>query len=385
MVSKENKSLRKNNSNVILKTIFNEERISRKDLAAKTGLTTGAISKIVAELLDSGIICETGLDKASKRLGGPTPVFLGINENKYYVLTIHIGLTTLVMGISNLNAHIITKKHLALAKIQSLSELQTLIAQTFLEQKKAYELTDQQILAVGLSIGGSIDKEGVVHYDDLAFLNKANLREALEDLLGLPVYQENVIRALTHGEYWFGQAKKCDNFALVYTGGIAAALICLEGRIIDGQQGMAGFIPYEYALRQDNFMNKLVMLKKARDYYRAEASGLLHELCPSADELTEAHIRQAAALGEGYCADMLRQYGRQVGETLASITNLINPEKIILYNTEEISAMEQSIIYATLDQLCYCPANKPIIHMKNARTDTFLIGTASLAIRKIFD
>lgn len=377
--------MRRGSSNVILKTIFAEKKISRKDLAVKTGLTTGAVSKIVAELLDSGLICEIGLDKGSKRLGGPTPVFLGINEDKYDVLTIHIGTTTMVIGISNLNANILSVKHLSLTKIKDLSDLLTLIKQTFMEQKKKCRLSDQQILAVGLSIGGNVDKEGIVHYDEIAFLNNIDLKSALEDILGLPVYQENVIRALAHGEYWFGKARECDNFALVYTGGIAAALICLKGRIIEGLHGAAGFLPYDYALAHDNFMNKLVMLKKAREYHAQETESILQTICPSVADLTEAHIRQAAAEGDKYCIEMLQQYGRQVGEMLAMIINLIDPEKIILYNTEEISEIEKSVMFAALEPLCFNASARPEIYIENARADDFLIGTASLAIQKIFD
>ena len=52
-------SLRRQNRTNVLNSILNHEAIDRTQLAAETGLTTTAITRITRELIDAGIL-ETG-------------------------------------------------------------------------------------------------------------------------------------------------------------------------------------------------------------------------------------------------------------------------------------------------------------------------------------
>ena len=66
---------KEHNTRLVLKTIYNQDRISRADIARATRLTKTTVSSIVADLIHEGLVEETGLGTSD---GGKPPILLSV-------------------------------------------------------------------------------------------------------------------------------------------------------------------------------------------------------------------------------------------------------------------------------------------------------------------
>ena len=51
-----NRTLRRRNRSVLLSTLFLDGPLTRQDLARRTGLSQAAVSIVIAELIDEGLV-----------------------------------------------------------------------------------------------------------------------------------------------------------------------------------------------------------------------------------------------------------------------------------------------------------------------------------------
>ena len=70
--------MKQNNVSVVLNAIRRHGAISRKDLAAITGLTAATITNIVGEIYKEDLLIELGEGESG---GGRKPIMIGINPN----------------------------------------------------------------------------------------------------------------------------------------------------------------------------------------------------------------------------------------------------------------------------------------------------------------
>ena len=74
---------RAHNKRLVLRTIYQNPDTSRADVARATGLTRTTVSHIVAELIDEGLIEETGRGPS---MGGKPPVLLNVSAGSRNVV-----------------------------------------------------------------------------------------------------------------------------------------------------------------------------------------------------------------------------------------------------------------------------------------------------------
>jgi DNA-binding MarR family transcriptional regulator len=64
---------KEHNRNLVLKTIFSHENISRADIARMTNLTRSTVSDIVSDLIDGELVSEIGVGQSQV---GKNPILL---------------------------------------------------------------------------------------------------------------------------------------------------------------------------------------------------------------------------------------------------------------------------------------------------------------------
>src|SRR5215470_14917206 len=84
------RDLRRENRSVLLWSLYFSQPRSRQELSQATGLSLASVSNVMRELLDEGIVIETGSVDSD---GGRPRVMLGMNPEYGYVIGVDVGET----------------------------------------------------------------------------------------------------------------------------------------------------------------------------------------------------------------------------------------------------------------------------------------------------
>ena len=80
--------IRSRNASAMLRLIWEEQQISRADIARRSGLSRSTVSAIVEVLLGTGVIREAGAGDSS---GGRRPIILEFDEHARALVGVDIG------------------------------------------------------------------------------------------------------------------------------------------------------------------------------------------------------------------------------------------------------------------------------------------------------
>jgi len=75
------------NINLVLKTVYQLGDTSRADVARITGLTRATVSDIVAQLIEDGLLEETGIGSSA---GGKPPILLSLRDNARQLISLDL-------------------------------------------------------------------------------------------------------------------------------------------------------------------------------------------------------------------------------------------------------------------------------------------------------
>src|SRR5690242_5770472 len=204
--------------------------------------------------------------------------------------------------------------------------------------------TNTEIRSVGVSCGGPLDRSfGIIQRPpNLSTWDNVPIRTILQDEFGVPCALENDADAGAMAEHRFGAGRGCEHLIFLTLGtGVGAGLI-LNGQIYRGAVSLAGEIGhvrltetgpnrYDKAGSVEGWASGAGMALHAPDTIRAamaavETTLLAHSL----PAVTARDIGIAVAQGDIVAARIVEQTGRRLGEALAVLVDILNPERIIM-------------------------------------------------------
>src|SRR4030065_748741 len=228
---------KEHNRNLVLKTIFEHESISRAEITGVKSLSRTTVSDIVADLLEEGLVSEIGVGSS---LGGKTPILLSLVEDSRYLIGLELARNQFRDVIVNLRGK---TREMVTLPMNSKNSCEALAL--------VYEILDRLIKAscfplVGIGIG----TPGLVNINEGTVINSVNLdwkdlplARLMEERYHLPVYVLNDSQAAAMGEYTYGKNHSSDSNLVVINArhGIGAGII-INGRLFQGDGGSAGEI-----------------------------------------------------------------------------------------------------------------------------------------------
>ncbi|MFI3212036.1 MAG: ROK family transcriptional regulator [Eubacteriales bacterium] len=232
MITGSKELIRDINRNLILKTIIQEDPISRASLAQHTGLTKATVSTIVADLIEQKLILEIGSDNTSL---GRKPILLTFHANCGHTISLDLNHTTISVLVSNLrgeNCSLSLHKHV-IDRSSILAYLEDIIKNTIAT------LPDSPygVIGIGIGVHGTVYDNQVLFapytpYEGLSF------KEYLENIFHIPVFLDNEANLSVIGEQTF-----CYNvpniIGVSVHSGIGAGAI-IQSNLYTGINGNAG-------------------------------------------------------------------------------------------------------------------------------------------------
>jgi glucokinase len=209
------------------------------------------------------------------------------------------------------------------------------------------ELSSQhQIDAVGVACAAFIDRSGSTVYfsPNLAWRDEP-LKARLESALELPVTIENDANAAAWGEFRFGAAADAGNMVMVTVGTGIGGGIVVDGMLMHGAFGVAAELGHMRVVPGgircgcgnrgcwEMYASGTALVREAQELVVSGSplAARLGELCagdPAA--LTGPDVTRAAAEGDPAAIELLGDLGVWIGEGLASVAAILDPELIVL-------------------------------------------------------
>ncbi len=197
-----------------------------------------------------------------------------------------------------------------------------------------------RIIGVGIGVPGPVNNHGIVNKCVNLGWGETNIPEILSSLTGLPVKAGNDANVAALGESWKGGGQGCENMVMVTLGTGVGGGIILGGNIIHGVHGAGGELGHMVLNRDET--EKCGCGKRGCVEQYCSATGIVmlakRFLAASEDpsamrdvpELTCKDIFDLARSGDAAAMVVREQYFSLLGEFLANLCAVVDPERIVL-------------------------------------------------------
>jgi predicted NBD/HSP70 family sugar kinase len=313
----------------VLQTVMIHGPLTRTEIGQRTGLSSGAVTKAAIPLIDDGWITELGKTARERSAGRPaTPIavcgdrahFLGVKVTADELIGVRIDLAG--KPVAARRAELNTRD------VDSVVQAISRLAKRLIASPKA--APGAEIHGLGVTISGDVDrKTGAVHYSPFLNWRGVPLAQLAEKATGIPVVIENDVRALTVAEQLFGAGAGITSFALVTVGTGVGCGLWVNGQVISGAHGVAGEIGHLPVSGADRMCT-------CGNTGCVEAVAATQPILDQARQATgnpRLSMKEAIRLahnGNSAVRDIFIRAAHALGLALASVANLIGPERIIL-------------------------------------------------------
>ncbi|GIV99262.1 ROK family transcriptional regulator [Roseiflexus sp.] len=375
------------NSRLVLRIIYEDEAISRADIARKTGLTRTTVSTVVGELIEQGLIEETGAGQSS---GGRLPILLRVAHEAHSVLALSFEDTQIVGALVDMRGSIQRRVSLSLYGYRP-EELPGYLTR-LIEELRADVTT--HILGIGLSMPGIVDPvHGIVRRAVNFGLVDVPLRQWLQDQYRLPVYLDNAAHLAALAEYMFGDGAASGNLVVISIGvGIGAGMV-LNGALFPGDGFGAGEIGHVVVADNgircncgnvgclETVASVPAIVRAARKWF-SDPSSRLRALAPSAAAVDLDIVHRALEAGDPGVASVVEDAGYYLGIAIAHIVGLLNVERIVVTGAVAVLGSPfLEAVKASLARHALAPlAAMTKVELIPERSDAVLLGITAMVL-----
>ncbi|HIS37381.1 TPA: ROK family protein [Candidatus Scatousia excrementigallinarum] len=206
------------------------------------------------------------------------------------------------------------------------------------------KLSAKDIEGIGFGLPGQVDfKSGIVRLiTNIPGWVEIPLAKMIEDEFHIPTRIDNDVRCAALGELNFGAGKGCENLICITVGtGIGSGLI-INGKLVRGASNAAGEIGHIKLQMHDGpicgcgdtgcleaFASGPSIVAMAEEYIMGGKSTKYREMA-NGNDITPFIVAEAAKAGDPVARRIFTRMGEYIGIGMASVVNLLNPEKIIV-------------------------------------------------------
>lgn len=320
---------------------------TKAELASLTGLARSTVSTRVDALLALGLLASAG-EAAST--GGRPPARIAFNPRGGVILAIDLGATHATVAIVDLAGHIIASRtHAQDIAAGPLVVLDAAIVEGS-DMLLESGISEALLVGVGIGVPGPVE-HSTGHPTNPPIMpgwDRFAIPAFVQRRFDVPVLVDNDVNILALGEQALSWPHIADLVFVKVSTGIGAGIIS-GGVLQRGAQGSAGDLGH-------------VQVPYSRDSPRpagderdleAIASGTAIAAALRSDGVNapdSAAVVELIRTGHGAAIDAARQAGREVGEVLATVVNLLNPSIIVVGGSiaragEHLLAGVREIVY----------------------------------------
>jgi predicted NBD/HSP70 family sugar kinase len=360
------------NIRFVLKTIYGQPSISRADISRVTHLTPTTVSEIVADMIEDGMVAETGV-VAQNTVGKP-PVYISIVDDSRQLVSVDLSGEAVCGALANLRGKIQVRSEVMPKSRSGVHILEAVyqVAADLLRQATS------PVLGIGVSTPGLVDVEhGII-------LNAVNLdwrnipiTTLLSERYQLPIHLAKDTQAAALAEYMFG-GQQANSLVLVKVGRGIGAGIVLNGVLYGTHNPGAGEIGH--MIIQENGQ-----LCGCGNYGCLETIAGVRAILQRAGRESLVSFEE---LGQApQYRPIIEQAGAYLGAAIGDLVSILNISKVIIagdvvaLGPAYLDAVSQSMQVHTLAQL----AETTSISYSTLGKDIGLLGATALVLANELD
>ncbi|MFC9116550.1 ROK family protein [Streptomyces sp. NPDC057092] len=392
------RDLRRANRAAVLQRLYFDGPLSRFELGPATGLSSGSVSNVVADLVADGLVEEAGSVDSD---GGRPRTLLRVAPLSGHMIGVDVGETRVRIELFDLTLTELARAERPLEHQRyEVEVIVDHIRSGIDEVLAAADLAPERLLGVGIGVPGIVehtpDRGAVVHGQTIGW-DAVPLESLLRDgspLPGsVPCFIDNGAKTLGQAEMWFGAGRGASNALVVLFGsGVGACLVTPQvehGRAVEwghltvrvrGRRCRCGALGCLEA-----YAGAESLLARWR-----EEGGRVPE---GTDEETALTGMLAAAYpADGAAADpvalsVLEETAEYLGAGLSDLINLLQPERILMGGWAGLQLGSRFLPAVRRHALSYAlrhPAQKVTIELGRLGPDAVTVGAAILPLADFF-
>jgi predicted NBD/HSP70 family sugar kinase len=293
--------------------------MGRAELARELGLSTQAVSNIIADLLTEDLLSEKGTRTAGRGL--PTALY-GLNANGAFALGVEIRPNAVFAALLNLKGEPVYEQRMQIncTDPEVVCGVIVGLREAALE---AAQVPYERLVGIGIVMPGPFGQTGLSGKGtDLSGWENVDAQAMFQSVLGVPVEVSNDANAAAMAERITGAAKDLHSYAYLYFGtGLGLGLVS-QGHLIPGAFGNAGeigHIPVPHA-------DRLVPLETVLS--RASLTRCLQD--GPADTLDFDKLDLLFATGDARLNNWVSSAAVALAHALQIVENLFDPQTVLL-------------------------------------------------------
>ena len=256
-----------------------------------------------------------------------------------YIFGVDVGGTTVKMGLFDGEGNVLDKWEIVTRKENNGENVLPDIAKAIEDKLAEKNISKSEVAGVGVGVPGPVDTKGIVHKCANLGWGLVNVNETLGDMLGLNVKAGNDANVAALGEMWRGGGKGYENIVMVTLGTGVGGGVIVDGNILTGAGGAGGEIGHIHVqddeaepcgcgnhgcLEQYASATGVVRLAK-RALAKTDQASVLRN-----GELSAKSVWDAVKEKDGVALQVAEQFGKYLGEGLASIAAVVNPQAFVI-------------------------------------------------------
>ena len=257
-----------------------------------------------------------------------------------YGFGVDLGGTTVKIAYFDENGNMISKWEIPTVTADGGKQILPDIAASVLKYLEDNQISREDIIGIGMGVPGPVNNEGVVNKCINLGWGVFNIHKDLGKLTGFRVVAGNDATVAALGECWKGGGQGSENVVFVTLGTGVGGGIVIDGKVVNGVHGAGGEIGHIVLNRDETeycncgkrgcveqYCSATGIVRMAKKYLAAND---VPSALRGAEKLTCKDIFDAAAAGDSAATEILEQVYAYMGEFLANICNVVDPDVVVL-------------------------------------------------------
>ena len=360
--------IREMNEKLVLKTIIQEETISRADIAKQLNLNKTSVSSIVADLIEKDLILETGSGASS---GGRKPILVMFNQKAGFSLSFDVGPDYISSLLTYLDGSFVADSYTS-GEPTSNDDLYAILSESIEKYMQQIPTSTYGITGICIGLHGIVNENNLV-FSPFYSLDCQRLKAELEANFNIPVLMENEANLAALGEQKL-EPNVSNLVSLSVKYGIGAGVI-LNGELYTGADGHAGEVGHLITAmngRQCPCGNHGCLEQYASEYNILQA----YKEYSNLDSVNFMKFKQDYFKNKPMAQNVMSQFIQYMVIAVNNLITTFNPEIIII--NSRITNQIEGIVDQIKDQLLYKGQGKIIINASTLDRQATLLGGAHL-------